>query len=85
MTRILKKDLIKRIAYLESELRELVLNPNSFDSMVIKSRITLQNELEKAIMFGHGSITTTDSIAINKGVAAYCEELKNKIKENESK
>jgi len=43
----------KEVASLRADLRELVLNPNSFESQIIKSDITFIDEMEKHF-FGSG-------------------------------
>jgi hypothetical protein len=51
--RVLKKDLEKRIVEQKQQIRELVLNPNSFESTMIQASIKLEYSLEKAIWFGY--------------------------------
>lgn len=50
--RVLKKDLIAKVAQLESDLMELVLNPNSERSMIIKIQYTMKDGVEKLLWLG---------------------------------
>lgn len=42
---------------LRSELREVVVNPESVWSVEIKARVTLEDNLEKAVWFGSTKIS----------------------------
>jgi hypothetical protein len=45
----------KEVASLRADLRELVLNPNSFESQMIKSDIVFFKQMEDALFIGNGS------------------------------
>ena len=42
----------ERVASLESDIRELVLNPDSFESQMIKSDIIFIDQMEKSVLIG---------------------------------
>ena len=46
-----------RVASLESDIRELVLRPDSFESQMIKSDIIFIDQMEKSVFFGSGNKT----------------------------
>lgn len=50
--RVLKKDLIEKVAQLESDLMELVLNPNSVKSLGIKINYQFKHDAEKFLWQG---------------------------------
>ena len=50
--RVLKKDLIAKVAQLEGDLMELALNPKSERSMVIKIQCTMKDSVEKMLWLG---------------------------------
>jgi hypothetical protein len=58
MTRILKKDLILKVAELEKDIDALVNEPNSERAIMVGVRFRLSRELEKAVMFGNATVST---------------------------
>ena len=50
--RVLKKDLIAKVAQLESDLMELALNPNSERSLIIQIQQRQKGSTERLLWFG---------------------------------
>ena len=62
---MLKKELIQQVKQLQSDIRELVLNPNSERSIGIKIQTDLEYSIESALMQGMATTVNSYSRLLN--------------------